>query len=136
MRLLLMCGSEVSQGVEVMEGDRRKTEESRREESAVKMLCCKLETFCMNQNWFSAWKETSYLTFLLPQKYMQRYCFKCRKDLSLHQLCVICAQEFVLLFCEQQTLFWLYRSNDFRALSHSWNIVVAISTICYVKGLS
>lgn len=45
-----MCGSEVSQGVEVMEGDRRKTEESRREANAVKMLFCKLETFCMNQN--------------------------------------------------------------------------------------
>lgn len=36
--MLLMCGSEVSEGVEVMEGDRRKTEESQGEANAVKML--------------------------------------------------------------------------------------------------
>lgn len=33
-----MCGSEVSEGAEVMEGDRREAEESRGGANAVKML--------------------------------------------------------------------------------------------------
>ena len=36
--MLLMCGSEVSEGVEVMERDGRETEESRGDAKAVKML--------------------------------------------------------------------------------------------------
>lgn len=36
--MLLMCGSELSEGVEVMEGDRRKTKKSRGEANGVKML--------------------------------------------------------------------------------------------------
>lgn len=37
MRLLLMCASEVSEGVEVMEGGRRKSDEEEEEEEEGRM---------------------------------------------------------------------------------------------------
>lgn len=46
-----MCGSEVSEGVEVMEGDRRKTEESRRGGGGkhCEDVVMQIRNFCMFQ---------------------------------------------------------------------------------------
>ena len=42
-----MCGSEVSEGVGVMEGDRRKTEESQREAERCEDVVMQIRNFCM-----------------------------------------------------------------------------------------
>jgi len=59
MRLLLMCGSELSEGVEVLEEDRGEPGGGKRREDVVMQI----RNFCILQMWVKVLKQTC-VTFL------------------------------------------------------------------------